>query len=130
MPDTHDEQFYSQLKHSHLAYCNITPIQILEHLNMIWCSLNVQSKKKLKNAYFAKWDSLEHLTAFGKWLDDDQTALVQSDITISDNNKLQFYLEQIYDLSIFNKAKMMEWEGKPLIIKTDYAQAKLILKPL
>ncbi len=32
--------------------------------------------KKLKNAYFAKWDSNEHLTAFGKRLDDDQNMLI------------------------------------------------------
>jgi hypothetical protein len=69
-----DKQFYSQLKHHHLAYRNITPFQLLEHLNTIWCPLNVQSKKKLKDAYVVKWDSHEHLTALGKRLDNDQNA--------------------------------------------------------
>jgi hypothetical protein len=54
MRDTLDVQFYLQLKHCHLAFRNITPLQILEHLNTIWCPLDVQSKKKLKDAYFAK----------------------------------------------------------------------------
>jgi hypothetical protein len=54
MRDALDKQFYSQLKHHHLAYCNITQFQLLEHLNTIWCPLDVQSKKKLKDAYFAK----------------------------------------------------------------------------
>jgi hypothetical protein len=31
--DALDKQYYCQLKHSHMAYCNITPFQILEHLN-------------------------------------------------------------------------------------------------
>ncbi len=31
---------------------------------------------------------------------------------------------------MFDKAEMMEWEGKPLLIKTDYKQAKLHFKPL
>ena len=41
--DDLDEQFYAQLKHRHSAYRNITPFQILEHLNTIWCPLDVQA---------------------------------------------------------------------------------------
>ena len=119
-----NEQFYSQLKHRHTAYCNTTPFQILEHLNSTWCPLNVQAKKKLKDAYFAQWDHHEHLTAFGKRLDDNQTALIRSDITISDKDKLQFYLKQMYNSNMFDKAEMMEWEQQPINIKTDYDLAK------
>jgi len=122
--DAIDEQFYSQLKHCHTAYRNTTPFQILEHLNSTWFPLDVQAKKKLKDAYFMKWDRHEHLTAFGKQLDDDQTALIRSDITISDKDKLQFYLEQMYDSNMFDKAEMMEWEQQPINIKTDYDLAK------
>ncbi len=67
-----DKQYYSQLCHRLTAYCNITPYQILEHLNNRWCPLNIQAKKALKQAYYTKWDSDEHLTAFGKQLDNDQ----------------------------------------------------------
>jgi hypothetical protein len=119
-----NKQFYLQLKHRHLAYRNITLFQILEHLNMTWCPLGAQSKKKLKNAYFAKWDSLEHLTPFGKQLDNNQNAMICSDITISNKDKLQFYLEQIYDSNMFDKAKMMDWENKLAPIKSNYVQAK------
>jgi hypothetical protein len=76
--DAIDEQFYSQLKHHHTAYRNTTPFQILKHINSTWCPLDVQSKKKLKDAYFAQWDRHEHLTAFGKRLDNNQTALIRS----------------------------------------------------
>jgi hypothetical protein len=31
-----DKQYYCQLKHHLTAYCNITPFQILEHLNNWW----------------------------------------------------------------------------------------------
>ncbi len=50
--------------------------------------------------------------------------LIWSDITISDEDKLQFYLKQIYDSNLFDKAEMMEWESKPTAIKFDYNQAK------
>ena len=122
--DAIDEQFYSQLKHCHTAYRNTTPFQILEHLNLTWCPLDVQAKKKLNDAYFAQWDHHEHLTAFRKRLDDNQTALIRSDITISDKVKLQFYLKQMYDSNMFDKAKMMEWEQQPINIKTDYDIAR------
>ena len=39
--DALDEQFYAQLRHCHSAYRNITPFQILEHLNTTWCPLEV-----------------------------------------------------------------------------------------
>ena len=72
LQDALDEQYYTQLKHCLIAYRNITPFQILEHLNNRWCPLDVQAKKELRKAYYTKWDSDEHLTAFGKRLEDDQ----------------------------------------------------------
>jgi hypothetical protein len=49
--DALDKSWYSQLKSVHTAYCNTTPIQILEHLNSQWCPLNVHAKKNLRIAY-------------------------------------------------------------------------------
>ena len=63
--DALDEQYYAQLKHRLTAYRNVTPFQLLEHLNNRWCPLDVQAKKALKEAYYTKWDGDEHLTAFG-----------------------------------------------------------------
>jgi hypothetical protein len=121
--DAIDKQFYSQLKHCHTAYRNTTPFQILDHLNLTWCPLDVLAKKKLKDTSFSKWDSHKHLT-FGKHLDNNQTSLVQSDITILDKDKLQFHLERMYSSNIFDKAEMMEWEQKPPATKTDYTSTK------
>jgi hypothetical protein len=71
------EQYYSQLRHRLTAYRNISPFQILEHLNNRWCPLDVKAKKELKAAYYTKWDhTKEHLTAFGKRLNDDQHTLI------------------------------------------------------
>jgi hypothetical protein len=86
--DALDEQYYSQLKHRLTADRNITPHQILEHLNNRWCPLDVQAKKVLKKEYYTKRDADEHLTAFGKRINDDQRALVCLDVTIADNDKL------------------------------------------
>jgi hypothetical protein len=123
--DALDEQYYSQLKHRLTAYRNVTPYQILDHLNDRWCPLDVQAKKELKKNYYTKWDADEHITAFGKRLDDDQRALVRSDVTIADDDKLQFYLEEIYDSNRFDKQEMLTWEQQPPNIKTDYDEAKV-----
>jgi hypothetical protein len=70
--DALNEQYYSQLKHRPTAYQNVTPFQILEHLNNRWCPLDVKAKKALKDAYYTKWDGSKHLITFSKRLDDDQ----------------------------------------------------------
>ncbi len=57
-------------------------------------------------------------------MDDNQHTLVHSDVTIPDKDKLQFYLKQMYDSNHFEKSKMLEWEKKPSITKTDYTAAK------
>jgi len=62
--------------------------------------------------------------AFRKRLDDDQRALVRSDVTIADDDKLQFYLEEIYDSNRFDKQEMLTWERQPTATKTDFDLAK------
>lgn len=118
--DALDEQFYSQLKHRLTAYRNVTPFQILNHLDDRWCPLDVQAKKELRRTYYTKWDADEHLTAFGKRLNDDQIVLVRSDVAIADEDKLQFYLEEIYDSNKFDKQDMLTWEKQPVATKTDF----------
>jgi hypothetical protein len=66
--------------------------------------------------------------AFRKRLNNDQHALVHSNVTIADNNKLQFYLEEIYDSNCFNKQEMLTWEQQPAATKTDYDLARAYFK--
>jgi hypothetical protein len=51
-------------------------------------------------------------------------------IVISNKDKLQFYLEQIYASNCFNKTVMVTWDNKPVIVKDDYTQAKTYFKNL
>jgi hypothetical protein len=77
-----------------------------------------------------KWDGDEHLTAFGKRFDNNQKALVRSDITIPNNNKLQFYLKEIYDSNKFGKQDMLTWEQSSAIIKLILTRPRHILRKL
>ena len=71
-------------------------------------------------AYYTEWDSEIHLTAFGKCLDDNQVCIERFGITISDEDKLQFYLEQMYASNHFDKKEMTEWENKSIAIKDNF----------
>ena len=102
MRDALDEQYYSQLKHVNTGYRNTKPIQILKHLDTCWCPLNVQARKILKKELYANWDSSEtHLTAFSMKLDKEQSRLDRLGIVISDEDKLQFYLEKNLRVKLF-----------------------------
>jgi hypothetical protein len=104
----------------------MTPIQLLKHLNSEWCPLDVHAKKKLKQDYCTKWDNKINLTTFRKCLNDKQTCIEHFGITISDKDKLQFYLKQMYASNSFNKKEMTEWENKPEIIKNNFDKANYI----
>jgi hypothetical protein len=82
-----DEQYFSQLKHVNTAYCNTTPIQILEHLDTRCCPLDIHACKILKKELYADWDSSDtHITAFGIKLDKKQSRLDRLGIVISDES--------------------------------------------
>jgi hypothetical protein len=106
--DALNKSWYLQLKSVHTAYCNTTPIKILEHLNSRWCPLDVHAKKNQHIAYYVGWDGEQHLTAFGKRLDDNQVRIKRFGITISDKDKLQFYLKKINASNHFDKKEMTE----------------------
>ncbi len=55
---------------------------------------------------------------------------MQLDVTIADDNKLQFYLEEIYDSNGFDKQEMLTWERQPAATKTDFDLAKANFKEI
>ena len=131
MRDTLNKQYYLQLKHINTAYRNTTPIQILEHLDTRWCPLDICARKLLKAEFHAHWDStVMHLTAFGMKLDKEQARIDRLRVVISDKDKLQLYMEQIYASNCFDKKEMMDWENKPVNIKDNYNEAKLYFEGL
>jgi hypothetical protein len=71
-----------------------------------------------------------HLTAFGMKLDKEQARIDRLGVVISNEDKLQFYMEKIYLSNCFAKKEMVDWENKPITIKDDYNGAKLYFKGL
>jgi hypothetical protein len=68
-------------------------------------------------------NTLPHLANVST-MNNDQKALVRLDVTIPDGDKLQFYLEEIYNSNKFEKQDMLTWEQSSVIIKTNFDQTK------
>ena len=71
-----------------------------------------------------------HLTDFGKRLDDKQICIKRFGINISNEYKLQFYLERMYFCNQFDQTQMTTWENKTEAIKTDWTETKQYFKGL
>jgi hypothetical protein len=71
-----------------------------------------------------------HLMAFGMKLGKEQARINSLGVVISNKDKLQFYMEQIYLSNCFNKKEMVDWENKPIATKDDYNEAKLYFEGL
>ena len=71
----------------------------------------------MKASYYEKWNPTNHITDFGKRLDEDQAQLTISNITISNEDKLQFHIEQMYASRTFQRDAMMKWEEKSMVNK-------------
>jgi hypothetical protein len=65
-----------------------------------------------------------HLTDFGKRLDDKQICIKRFGINISNEDKLQFYLEQMYSCNQFDQTQITAWESKTKAIKTNWTETK------
>jgi hypothetical protein len=65
-------------------------------------ALDEQYYSQLKNCLTAYRNS--------KCLDGEQRALIRSNVTILDEDKLQFYLKEMYDSNNFDKNDMLDWE--------------------
>ena len=113
-----DEQYYKQLKKPIVGYRGIKIKDFFDHLDTKWCKLDTNSISEMKAEYYQKWVGEEHVTDFGKRLDNEQTALLENDITISDTDKQQFYIEQMYASRQFTREVMIKWEDKPSADKT------------
>ena len=79
----------------------------------------MHAKKLLKAEYWTEWDGDMHLIAFGKRLNNEQIRIERFGVTISNKDKLQFYLEQMYACNQFNRTQMTTWENKDEAIKND-----------
>jgi len=124
--DAMDEQYYSKLKHSIVGYKNVTTIQILDHLEKVWVTMNTKEKKKIKADYYKPWDVAGGvaLSAFTKALDERKEELIHHNITIDEEDIKEHYMVQMYQSRAFAEADMKEWENKSVADRDDWSIMK------
>ena len=111
--DALDPKFYQQLCRPIIKFKNITIKQYFQHLDAKWCKLDVGVIKEMKDHYYRGWTLTdnEEISAFIKRLTDDQVALALDNIVISDTDKLQHFLEQMYlQKGLFSRPDYTTWE--------------------
>lgn len=123
-----DEQFYKELKKKRMMYMLVGLKKYIKHLGNIWFKLDTLTVKKIKNEYFQEWQyELQHITGFGKFIDNKQDKLHLNAIIFTDTDKLWHYTEQVYVRNIFNRQNMIDW--KELVPdEKDWDRAKIHFK--
>ena len=67
---------------------------------------------KLTTNFKHGWESGEHITSFDLRLDLEQAKLLSDGITISDVDKNQHYMLQVWDLNLFSGGSNPKWANE------------------
>ena len=116
--DSLDSCYYEQLEHDITGFETVPPIAFLNHLKTVWCRLDTNAIKEMKDAYYEEWDSDVHITKFISKLNKEEKALARDGIVITAEDKLQHFILQMYASNCFDEKQMMEWEKKAQADKT------------
>ena len=97
-----DARYYEQLSHQRYKYRDVLPQDFIEHLETKWVFLDKIHVQQLKDEYYKKWSADEHISAFARRLNEDQEKLASDGVTISNVDKNQHYMMQIWKSEMFN----------------------------
>ena len=113
--DALDPKYYIALKKPIIGYKRTTAKDYFIHLDSKWCKLDTKVIKKMKENYFRGWQLAEEedISTFIKRLNEEQTTLAEDNIRISVEDKLQHFLEEMYDSALFERRDYSEWENRP-----------------
>ena len=123
-----DPEYYEDLEHVVHGFDDVSPRDIIVHLEDEHCPLDEQAIKDVREHYFRGWQHQarpkpEGLKKFAKRLDEEQAALGRDGVTITDGDKERHYLLQIYRSGVFPRDTLRAWKQRTAANQT-YAAAK------
>ena len=121
-----DPKYYEQLWEETFKYKRVLPITYITHLETRHVLLDTMVIARLRKEALRGWEAEEHITSFGTRLDRQQRKLAtfSPPIHISDEDKLQRYLEEMWKRTdVFDEKFMTEWTSRTIAQKT-WAHAK------
>ena len=80
--DSLDSCYYEQLEHDITGFETVPPIAFLNHLKTVWCRLDTNAIKEMKDAYYEEWDLDVHITKFISRLNKEEKALARDGICL------------------------------------------------
>ena len=118
-----DSEYYEDLEHVSYGYDDVLPIEYFDHLEEEHCPLDERAIKEVRAHYFRGWERSkapkpEGIRKFGKRLDEEQEALDRDDVKISDADKIDHYLLEVYQSGVFPAATIREWKKKTASTQT------------
>ena len=91
-----DTTYQEQLADTVLGYTTVSLKYYFDNLTVKWCKLTTAMRSQMKVEYFRGWEEEEHVTAFARHLDLEQMELDTNIIAISDEDKRNHYILQMY----------------------------------
>ena len=104
-----DSEYYEDLSHVRYGYDEVKPREYIVHLEDEHCPLDEGAKASERDHFFRGWERSstprpETIKKFAKRLDEEQETLGNDGITISDADKKEHYLMQVYTSGVFPAA--------------------------
>jgi hypothetical protein len=93
--------YHKQLADTILGYTNVALKDYFDRLTTKWCKLTTTMRSQMKTEYFRGWEESEHITAFARRLDLEQTELGTNGIAIPDEDKRDHYVLEMYRRNYF-----------------------------
>ena len=105
-----ESQYIEEIKEDFIGYNNATIHSMFQHLRDEWCIVTTGEKKSGKAMFYEPWNQVDHITTYHRRLDEEQKKLKKMNITLNESEKVQQFVEQMYDSDMFDEKEMLEWE--------------------
>jgi hypothetical protein len=105
-----ESQYIEEIKEDFIGYNNATIRSMITHLRDEWCIVTTGEKKSGKALFYEPWNQVDHITTYYRRLDEEQKKLKKMSITLNESEKVQQFVEQMYDSDMFDEKEMLEWE--------------------
>ena len=94
-----------------MRYNNVNITNYFNYLNGKWYKIDTNTRKQKKSSYYEKWNQEDHITVLGKRLNYDQANLADFNVIITEEDKLQLYIEKMHDIATLEKEYIINWEN-------------------
>ena len=107
-----DEKYDLALKRPIIAYKKVEVTDYIHQHDTKWCKLDTKVKKAMKEHYYRGWEVAmeENIDDYIKRLNEEQIAMLRDGVKITTDDKLQHFMEQMYDCGNFDRRDFRDWE--------------------